>query len=222
MNQELKSESSSFSFHEIHSKAVRIWHWFSSLAIIGLLCTVLIASTLLKPRNNVHKIQDILEQKGVIVTPDQAKVVAKAIGHPIWVWHKYIGISLALLLLFRIIAEFFEPEGQSLRHRISKGALYMRKANSKDKSARHYLYVKFFYLLFYLMILTMVLTGIGLIYADDFSFLKNKEETIKDIHSFVMYGVMGFIVIHIAGLLRAETGQNPGIASSMINGGKKA
>jgi Ni/Fe-hydrogenase 1 B-type cytochrome subunit len=222
MNQELKPESSTLSFQETHSRAVRIWHWCSSLAIIALLCTVLIASTLLKPRNNAHKIQGVLEEKGVIVSPDQAKGVAKAIGHPIWVWHKYIGISLAVLLLFRIIAEFFEPEGQSLRSRISKGALYMRKADPKDKSGRHYLYVKFFYLLFYLMIFTMVLTGICLIYADDYAFLKNKEETIKDIHSFVMYGIMGFIVIHIAGLLRAETGQNPGITSSMINGGKKA
>jgi Ni/Fe-hydrogenase 1 B-type cytochrome subunit len=220
MNQPVQQANQVFVFRGKHSAPLRIWHWGSSLAIIALLCTVLLASTILKPRNNVQRIQHKLEEKGLTVSADQAKALAKTIAHPIWVWHKYIGVSLAVLLLFRILLEFFEPSGQSLRARIRKGALYMRQVMPGDKGPRHYLLVKYFYLLFYCMILTMVLTGLCLIYADDVAFLKNSEETIKDIHSAVMYGVMGFIVLHITGLLRSELGSDPGITSDMINGGK--
>ncbi|HXC06379.1 MAG TPA: cytochrome b/b6 domain-containing protein [Bacteroidia bacterium] len=220
MSADIQKESTVFEFRGPHSGAQRIWHWGSSLAIIALLCTVLIASTLLKPRNNVHKIQDKLQEKGVNVTSDQAKAVAKSIGHPIWVWHKYIGVGLAVLFLFRIILEFFEPEGQSLRARIRKGALYLRQMPG-DKNTKHYLFVKYFYLLFYLMIFIMVSTGLCLIYADDVDFIHTIEENIKDIHSAVMYGVMGFIVLHIAGLMNSELGPDPGITADMINGNKR-
>jgi Ni/Fe-hydrogenase 1 B-type cytochrome subunit len=220
MDQKFKKQENRLSFRDKHSAARRIWHWCSSLAIMALLCTVLIASTLLKPRNNVSVIQEKLQEKGVTVSADQAKAVAKTLNKQVWVWHKYIGVALALLFLFRIVLEFFEPRGQSLLSRIRKGALYLREPGHKNKEAKHYLFVKYLYLLFYGFILTLVLTGLGIIYSDDFQLLKSSKETLKDIHSFCMYGVMGFIVLHIGGILRAELGKEPGISSDMIHGGK--
>jgi Ni/Fe-hydrogenase 1 B-type cytochrome subunit len=209
-----------FSFRDKHSAAQRIWHWSSSLAILALLCTVLIASTILKPRNNVTVIQTKLLEKGIRVSADEAKGVAKSINKQIWIWHKYIGVSLAILFLFRIVLEFFEPAGQNLGARIRKAALYLRTTVPKSKNARHYLIVKYFYLFFYTLVLVMVLTGLGIIYADDFSVLKEFKENLKDIHSVCMYGVIGFIILHIGGVLLAELRGEPGITSDMINGGK--
>jgi len=222
MNQDLPKENSVFSFRTPHSAAQRIWHWCSSLAILALLCTVLIASTLLKPRNNIGVIQNKLQEKGVTVSADQAKSVAKALGEEVWEWHKYIGVALAILLLFRIILEFFEPTGQSLRARIRKGALYLRQASPNNKTAKHFLIVKYFYVFFYSLLFVIVLTGIGIIYADDFATLKANKENIKDIHSFCMYGVIGFIILHIGGLLLSELGNEPGISSDMIHGRKNS
>jgi cytochrome b561 len=187
---------------------------------MALLCTVLIASTILKPRNNVPVIQEKLQEKGVTVTADQAKSVAKVFSKQIWVWHKYIGVALAVLFLMRIVLEFFEPSGQGLRARIRRGALYLRTSVPKNKNARHYLIVKYFYVFFYLLITILVLTGLGIIYSEDLAWLKEIKENLKDIHSFCMYGVMGFIVLHIGGILLAELGQEPGISADMINGGK--
>ncbi|HEV7231936.1 MAG TPA: cytochrome b/b6 domain-containing protein [Bacteroidia bacterium] len=215
-----QQKENSLSFRGHHSGAKRIWHWTSSLAIMALLITVLLASTLLKPRNNIAVIQQNLEEKGVSVTKDQAKGVAKAIGEEIWVWHKYIGITLAFLLLFRIILEFFEPQGESLKRRIKKGALYLRQVKPGGRQARHYMFVKYFYVLFYLIVLTLVVTGIGIIYSDDSTFLKGIKENWKDIHSICMYGIIGFIILHIGGLLRSELGEYPGISSDMIHGGR--
>jgi Ni/Fe-hydrogenase 1 B-type cytochrome subunit len=221
MKQTPPVESTEFSFRGKHSAALRIWHWLSSLAIIALLCTVLLDETILKPRSNVKLIQDKLQEKGLTATSDQAKAVAKSIDNQIWVWHKYIGVALACLFLFRIIIEFFEPQGESLKARIRKGALYLRQGGAQLKTAKHYLYVKYLYLLFYAFLTVIVITGLCIIYADDVSFLKGMKETIKDIHSFCMYGVIGFIILHIGGLLLSELGDEPGISSDMINGGGK-
>jgi Ni/Fe-hydrogenase 1 B-type cytochrome subunit len=211
--------SSVLSFQEKHSVPLRLWHWISSFTIIALLITVLIASTLLKPRNNIKHIQDKLEEKGLVVNTDQAKAVAKTLSKEIWIWHKYLGIGLAVMLLFRIIMEFFEPSGQSLRARIRSGALYLKQVVTEKASGRHYLFVKYFYVFFYLCTTVMVLTGLCMIYDDDFEFLQNIKETIKDIHSFTMYLIMGFIILHIGGILRMELRDRSGIVSGMIHGG---
>jgi Ni/Fe-hydrogenase 1 B-type cytochrome subunit len=208
-------------FRSNHSASLRLWHWLSSVTIMALLCTVLLASTIMKPGNNVKRIQDKLLEKGVTVSADQAKALARTLGNDIWVWHKYIGVALAVLFLFRIILEFFEPQGQSLRARIQKAALYLREPGTDKKEAKHYLLVKCIYLFFYLCVTVMVCTGLCLIYADDISRLKAAEETIKEIHSFTMYLIIAFIILHIGGILRSELGTEPGIASDMINGGKK-
>jgi Ni/Fe-hydrogenase 1 B-type cytochrome subunit len=206
-------------FRSRHSVSLRLWHWLSSLAIIALLSTVLLASTILKPMNNVKRIQDKLEEKGVKVSADQAKALAKNLGNDIWVWHTYLGVALAVLLFFRIVTEFFEPQGQSLRARIRKGALYLHENGTDKKEAKHYLFVKYIYLFFYLCVSVMVCTGLCLIYADAISWLKAAEETIKNIHSFTMYLILAFIILHIGGILRSELGADQGIVSDMINGG---
>ena len=213
------TETGFLSFREKHSAPLRLWHWISSLAIVALLLTVLIDSTLLKPRTNARQIQTRLEEKGMPLSADQAKAAAKAVNKEVWIWHKYTGVVLACLLLFRIIMEFFEPAGQSLASRIRKGALYLRQPGADKTAGKHYLYVKYLYLFFYLALTVIVLTGLCIIYADDFEGLKQMKETLKDIHSFTMYVILGFIVLHIGGILRSELKDRSGVVSDMIHGG---
>jgi len=203
-----------------YSPIFRLWHWGSALAIMALLCTVLISSTLLKPRANAAMIQDKLSEKGVSVTGDQAKAVAKMLENKVWEWHKYIGVALAILLLLRIILEFADKRERRLAVRLRK-SLFLSKAAGGNAEAKHSLWVKRIYVLFYLLLLTIVLTGLCIIYANDFPSLKAIKGNLKDIHSFCMYGIMGFIVLHIGGLLRSELTDKPGITAVMIHGGKR-
>jgi len=210
-------------FPKKYSASLRLWHWLSSVAIIALLITVLLDSTVMNTRNNLHTIVNKLKEKGIELSPDQAKAAAKTINKEIWTWHKYIGLGLAALLLFRIILEFFEPDGASLRSRIRKGALYMQQPQSDKKSGRHDLWVKYLYAFFYLTLMVMVITGLILISADltlfaDFTSLKAAKGNIKDIHGFTMYLIIAFIVIHIAGVLRSELRDRSDVVSSMIHG----
>lgn len=43
---------------------------------------------------------------------------------------------------------------------------------------------------------------------------------IKEIHWFTMYLVIGFILVHIAGVLIGERKRHKGIVPDMINGGQ--
>ena len=42
---------------------------------------------------------------------------------------------------------------------------------------------------------------------------------VKEVHGFIMYLIIAFIVVHIAGVLLAERKNSKGITSDMINGG---
>jgi Ni/Fe-hydrogenase 1 B-type cytochrome subunit len=215
----MTTEKTALTLQDTHSPALRIWHWGSALTIMALLCTVLISSTLLDTGSNIPVIQDKLNEKGVVITRDVAKAVAKKLENQVWQWHKYLGVALSFLFLFRIIIEIALPKGMSLKAKIRK-ALFLRKAEPANKNIRHYLWVKLVYLFFYLLIFTLVLTGYGIIYAGDVEVLKPIKGTLKDIHSFCMYGVITFIILHIGGILRAELTDEPGISSVMIHGGK--
>jgi cytochrome b len=43
---------------------------------------------------------------------------------------------------------------------------------------------------------------------------------IKEIHGFTMYLIIGFIIVHIAGVVTGERKYHKGIVSDMINGGQ--
>ena len=63
----------------------------------------------------------------------------------------------------------------------------------------------------------MALTGLVLAF-EDFKFLDPIHKISKQIHSYVQYGLYAYMVIHIVGVVLADTDRYPGIVSRMING----
>jgi cytochrome b len=63
----------------------------------------------------------------------------------------------------------------------------------------------------------MAVTGLCMAFEDDVPALK--IHALREIHSFCMYLIIAFIIIHIAGVFLAETKDSRGIVSDMINGG---
>ena len=66
----------------------------------------------------------------------------------------------------------------------------------------------------------MVTTGLCLIYAGDIAWLHPWEHDIKEVHGAVMYAILGFVVIHVAGVVWGEMHNDRNITSDMINGGQ--
>ncbi len=89
------------------------------------------------------------------------------------------------------------------------------KVQSPEKS--HYLFVNYSYLVFYLLFLVMALTGLVLAF-EDFKWLDGIHKISKQIHSIVQYGLYAYMIMHIAGVVKADSTQYGGIVSRMING----
>jgi Ni/Fe-hydrogenase 1 B-type cytochrome subunit len=199
-------------FIEPHSLAIRIWHWTLFVCLTASLVTVLLASTVFRTRNTIGLVQQNLQDKGVVVSQDQARAVAHAYSDKLWDLHTYLGYVLAGLLLCRIVIEITQPREEKLRVRLKRAA-----GLSPRKDARHYLWVKRGYLLFYLLIGMMALTGLGLAF-EDVPVFKEWHRAIKQVHALGQYLIYGFILIHLIGVVRSDWGKHRGLVSGMIHG----
>lgn len=209
-------------FLQKNSAAIRIWHWLAFLVITTLIITVLMASTALNPRSNVPAIQNILAEKGVTVDAKQAFSVAHMYDDKMWEFHKYMGFMLALLVISRIVIEFTQNPGERNQTRI-KNALYaflQSKEGPGKKELKHYLLIKYVYLLFYMLIIMMVITGIIIAFGGDLGLTGQARHLVKEIHGFIQYFIYAFIIFHLGGVIISDLGKYKGIVSGMINGGK--
>jgi cytochrome b561 len=202
-----------------YSFSLRLWHWLNAIVITGSLLTVLINSTLLDDRSNGAFIKNELQKAGSAVTDKQIQPVAHAMSDNVWGIHVYFGYALVTLLVFRLVLEFFQLADKKLM-RVIKTAYHHYFITKKQRElAWHELIVKTLYAIFYLMLITMAVTGLFLAFEDFFEPYKSIRNSVKDVHGFTMYLILGFIVIHILGVLLAERKDSKGIVSDMINGG---
>ncbi len=206
-------------FKEKHSLAIRLWHWLFFVAITCSMVTVLFASTLFTTRGSVDMIKEQVQQKGGVVSQDQARAVAHEYSDQLWNLHKIIGYVLSILLLSRIIIEVAHSKEEKLGHKIKNALRFTNSNNRVVSDAKHYLFVKYGYLIFYILILVMSLTGLGLAY-EDVPLLNKYNYLIGDIHSITQYTLYFYILVHLIGVIRADTTKNKGIVSGMIHGNK--
>jgi cytochrome b561 len=163
-------------------------------------------------------VQDLLQEKGLTSTPDQARNVAHEYADLLWHTHKYIGYGIAFLLLCRIIIEFAQPSGETIKAKISRVLKFRYSTPEQKKNRTHYLWVQGGYIFFYFSILVMAITGLGLAY-EDVPFLKKIHGSISNLHTVFQYCIYGYILFHITGVVIAES-RFPGLVSRMIHGKK--
>ncbi len=192
---------------------IRIWHWLTFLFFLASISTVIFGSTLYKTKENIEMVKEQAMHKGGVLTNDQARAIAHEFSDKLWMLHKYIGFGLSFLMLLRIIIEITASKQDKLIGRIKAAS----SIQVKDAEQKHYINVNKSYLLFYLLFLTMALTGLVLAF-EDVKFLDPIHKISKQIHSYVQYGMYAYMVIHIVGVVLADTDRYPGIVSRMING----
>lgn len=217
---QVKSDPGSSYFIQEHSVMIRIWHSLTFIIISAIIITVLLNSTLFNQRRNIPMVQDQLKAKGITVSEDQAFAVTREFEDKLWGVHKLLGYGLAFLLLSRLFIEIVQSGEEKIPFRIKK-ALGLFKTKEGDwKEYRHYLIVKYSYLLFYLLLFCMTVTGLGLAFGRELGFSRQLHGTIKEIHSLGQYFMYALVILHLGGVLIADNTTNKGLVSGMINGNK--
>jgi Ni/Fe-hydrogenase 1 B-type cytochrome subunit len=207
-----KQSVKKYSFH------IRLWHWLNAVVIAGSLLTVLLNSTVFDVRENASFIKGELAQAAVHVSQEQAIAVSHGLEDKIWDLHIYFGYALAVLFLYRIMYELTVKGSASFVVKLK--ATFRLYLATKLKSDRHELGIKALYLSFYALLLVMVATGLSIAFDNELGISKSFSHSLKEIHGFCMYLILGFIVLHIMGVFFAERKDKKGIVSDMINGGE--
>ena len=213
---EIPSPSSSL-FNEKHSILIRIWHWMFFLLVISTMILVLFATQVFDTRANAPGVAEEALGRGVELSEKQARGIAHYFSEKLWVLHTYVGYGISFLLLSRMLIEVLASKQERLRNKIKK-ALTFAPANDVQKKDRlHYVWVKRGYLVFYLLILIMALTGLGLAF-EDVPIFDEWHRPIKQIHELGQYGMYAYVVLHLAGVVRADIATSNGLISRMIHG----
>jgi len=219
-NAESANESTSI-FIQKNSAAIRIWHWLTFLIVISLIVTVLMASTALDPRQNIPVVQNVLKEKGVVITSEQAWAVSHTYDDKMWDIHKLLGFALTFLFLSRIVIEMTQPKEERMKFRFEKALQAHQKPGGDKKELTHYLIVKISYSVFYLLLFLMATTGLIIAFGSELGLSGPVRHSIKEVHGFFQYLIYAFVICHLTGVILADIGNSNGIISGMINGGKK-
>ncbi len=200
-------------FRTAKPASVRLWHWLTFLFFTISITTVIFGATLFKTDNNISLVQQQVQEKGGVVTKDQAWNVAHEYSDKLWTLHKYSGFGLSFLILSRIIIEVRLSKEKKLAAKIRSALGYP----SDSVERKHFLFVQYSYAVFYILFIVMATTGLVLAF-EDIEWLKPVQDVAKETHSIVQWALYTFFLIHIGGVIRADLTKYSGIVSRMING----
>ncbi len=182
-----------------YSLQLRIWHWLHAVTVLGLLGTFFLRKTFLSWRTNSEILMAKLAEYDITVTADQAAALAKAIRAPMWEWHINLGFVFAVLVLWRLVM------------------LFKNGFENKPENA-HMEWVYRGYRVMYGILFFMAVSGITIYLYQDFGLTKDTAHDIKEVHEVVAWGVVAFVVMHIAGVFIADNRDQKGIISKMVSG----
>ena len=182
-----------------YSAIYRIVHWAIAVSFVLLLVTIFLRLTWMNKNNMAAIIQDQLATTQQHVSQDQAIALAKKIRQPMWDWHIYMGYVLAGLFTLRSMLPVFGH--MKFQNPMEKGL----STTSKFR--------KWTYLLFYGFVVISLVTGVLIVWGP-----KGWKDLLEQIHVLGIYYLLGFIAVHLAGVLKAEFTDRKGIISSIVNG----
>ena len=186
---------------KVYDPALRLMHLWNGLAIIFLMVTIWLSE---------------LFEKGV--------------GEDtLWQVHIYIGYALVVGLIARLAWGFVGPKHARFSDMWHPSAWWdaVRNFNLQAKPRfGHNTLASGAYLLVYILLTVMAITGLSLAAVEhsmgplnpwlgDATWLK---ELFKEPHELIYYGLMGFVVVHIAALIWHEHKDKTPIAQAMVTG----
>ncbi len=121
-----------------------------------------------------------------------------------WEWHCVFGLFLGISILIRIY--------MMLTKQAKFPLLVLLEAPKEEKVQR----AVYLFLCFALMV--MALSCAALCFYEDMGFTEEGIGWVKELHELIMWGVLGLVVLHLAGVFRHEFTTKEGIVSKMIHG----
>jgi Ni/Fe-hydrogenase 1 B-type cytochrome subunit len=202
-----------------YSAPMRLWHWANAALVSGQLLTILFQKVIVNAKHAVPEFQQAIAKGGGTLTEQQGRTVAHVISERIWAWHVWLGLALAFCWLLWTVMQALDPAGRRFGARLVAAARrYQLVAQAEHADARHALLAKLTYAAFYLFITTIVVTGLVLTFADEVPALRSVKHLAEEVHNVTMYLIIGYIVLHVVGVLWSETTQDSGLTSRMISG----
>jgi cytochrome b561 len=154
-------------------------------------------------KNNVAAIiQNYLSDTNQFLTQEQLITLAKKIRQPMWNWHIYLGYILTGLFSLRFALPVF-------------GQMKFQNPFDKNLSSKEK-FQKWTYLVFYLCVTISLATGLIIEFGP-----KEFKKPMEEIHVLSIYYLIGFITLHLGGVLIAEFTDQKGIISRIVSGSKK-
>jgi Ni,Fe-hydrogenase I cytochrome b subunit len=201
-----------------YSLGMRLWHWANAALISGQLLTILFLKVIVNTKAAGPEFQKALAP-GVTLSQQQSRALGHVISERIWSWHIGIGLTLAGAWLLWTLMQALDPAGRRFGARLVAAARRYRLAQPQEHAdARHVLLAKLTYAAFYLFVTIMVVTGLGLTWADDVPWLHGLEHTVKEVHNITMYLIIAYIVVHVVGVVWADNHDDRGLVSRMVSG----
>ncbi len=197
---------------------IRVWHALDGLVITGLLGTVLLRKTFLAWRTNGPLIEAEVSKAGGTVSTEGAVAVAKLLRDRMWEWHHIFGVALIALVVFRLVIIALDREQNPLLAGYRAFVQSRALPPEARSAALHGVFVKVTHAAFYALLLVMAVTGGLLLNEETIGLGEGLEEALKEVHELVMWGIAGFVPLHIAGVVLAELRGQRGLASEMIHG----
>ncbi len=185
-----------------YSKIYRILHWAIAVSFLLLLITIFLRLTWMNKYNVAAIIQDYLSGTDQVLTQEQLITLAKRIRQPMWNWHIYIGYVLVGLFSIRFILPAF-------------GHMKFQNPLTKNLSTKMK-FQKWIYIFFYLCVVISLVTGLIIEFGP-----KEWKKPMEEIHVLGIYYLIGFIVLHVGGVLIAEFTDQKGIISRIVSGKKE-
>ncbi|WP_139855684.1 cytochrome b/b6 domain-containing protein [Aequorivita sinensis] len=185
-----------------YTKVYRIIHWAIAISFLLLLITIFLRLTWMNKYNMADIIQEYLKGTNQTLSYDEAVLLAKQIRKPMWQWHIYLGYVLVGLFSIRFTLPFF-------------GKMKLQNPLAKELSLK-VKFQKWAYIIFYICVVGSLITGLLIEWGP-----KNWKKPVEEIHELGVYYLVGFIVVHLAGVVIAEFTNQKGIISRIVSGGGK-
>lgn len=176
------------------SSSFRIWHWLQAIAMFGLFITVVLRESVMHKSQIGSIVKTKLAEMGTVITDEQAVLIGKAVRSPMWDWHIYLGIAVAILLVWRI-------------------ALIIKNGFGFDQDP-HMQKVYKLYRVVYVLLSLMSVSGLILYWR----VAGGSKEIVESVHMYIGWSLFAFMAIHIIGVVLAEKSDQSGLVSRMING----
>jgi len=184
------------------SLASRLIHWAIAFTFLYLLVTVLLRMGWMNRGSMGTIIQNGLGEEGVTVNEDVATKVAKQVRRPMWETHIIAGYVLTGLYVVRMIINYIQGAGF---------ASPFAKNLSGYQRFRSWVYV-----LFYIFVAGSLITGLLIEFGPG-----SIHEISEEIHKLSLYYMVGFIALHLVGVVVADGTKERGIISKIISGDKQ-